>query len=92
MEFQSVVLFVLVVGFAESCDSSCYFIYDNRTGNVTRDAVKPWNTTELLGDDVKDLVYRGAGGKLTGLITVKGGFHGQCTGGSDYLRFRKSRE
>ena len=92
MEFQSVVLFVLVVGFAESCDSSCYFIYDNMTGNVTRDAVKPWNTTELLGDSVKELVYRGAGGKLTGLITVKGGFHGECVGGIDYLRFRKSRE
>ena len=92
MEFESVVLFVLVVGFAESCDSSCYFIYDNRTGNVTRDAVKPWNTTELLGDAVRELVHRGAGGKLTGLITVKGGFHGHCAGGSDYLRFRKSGE
>ena len=90
MEFQSVVLFVLVVGFAESCDSSCYFIYDNRTGNVTRDAVKPWNTTEKLGDDVKQLVHRGAGGKLTGLITVKGGFHSECAGGFDCLRFRKS--
>ena len=93
MEFQSVVLFVLVVGFAESCDSSCYFIYDNRTGNVTRDAVKPWNTTELLGDDVGELVYRGAGGKLKGLITVKGGYDEQCRGkygGLDYLRFRKS--
>ena len=74
MEFQLVVLFVLVVGFAESCDSSCYFIYDNRTGNVTRDAVKPWNTTEKLGDYVGELVYRDAGGKLTGLITVKGVF------------------
>ena len=93
MEFQSVLLFVLVVGFAESCDSSCYFIYDNRTGNVTRDAVKPWNTTEKLGDDqVGELVYRSAGGKLIGLITVKGGFHGECAGGSDYLRFRKSGE
>ena len=89
MEFQSVVLFVLVVGFAESCDSSCYFIYDNRTGNVTRDAVKPWNTTEKLGDNhVGELVYRDAGGKLTGLITVKGGYHGG--GAIDYLRFRKS--
>ena len=92
MEFQSVVLFVLVVGFAESCDSSCYFIYDNRTGNVTRDAVKPWKTTEKLGDSVKDLVHGGAGGKLTGLITVKGGFHGECAGESDYLTFRKSGE
>ena len=93
MEFRSVVLFVLVVGFAESCDSSCYFIYDNRSGNVTRDAVKPWNTTELLGDSVSELVYRGAGGKLTGLITVKGGYDEQCRGkygGLDYLRFRKS--
>ena len=92
MEFQSVVFFVFVVGFAESCDSSCYFIYDNRTGNVTRDAVKPWNTTELLGDDVKELVHRGAGGKLTGLITVKGGYHYDklCDRGYDYLRFRKS--
>ena len=90
MEIQSVVLFVLVVGFSESCDSSCYFIYDNRTGNVTRDAVKPWNTTEKLGDSVGELVHRGAGGKLTGLITVKGGFHGERN--NDYLRFRKSGE
>ena len=95
MEFQSVVLFVLVVGFAESCDSSCYFIYDNRTGNVTREAVKPWNTKEKLGDDVGELVHRGAGGKLTGLITVKGGYDELCRGaqkGYDYLRFRKSGE
>ena len=91
MEFRSVVLFVLVVGFAESCDSSCYFIYDNRTGNVTRDAVKPWNTTEKLGDDVKELVHRGAWGKLTGLITVKGGYD-KLLCKFDYLRFRESGE
>lgn len=77
-------LFVSFATIAETCDSSCYFLYDNRTGEFNPNLPSS-----------KDLVSPSSGGELTGVVTVKGALNDDnCSrkwGGNhvDYLRFRR---